>query len=153
VYYRADNAHGGQTQHQWIEVFNGTDAAVDVSRWAILTTSTAQTLPANTSIPARGYLVLAGTTSVRTLWNIPTSTRVIPFQTFFAGFVAGGDHVYLQNTANTTVDAMSWGTDRSGFSPSAPTAQLGFSLIRKNLVTDTDTATDWVGTAAPNPGR
>jgi hypothetical protein len=153
VYYKADAAHGGETQHQWIELFNGSDAPVDVSRWVMRSTSTSQTIPANTIIPVNGYLVFAGTTSVRSIWTIPSTAQVIAFPSFFSGFIMNGDHIYLENTTGGRLDAMSWGSDTSGFSPSAPTVQLGHSLIRKNLVTDTDTAQDWIDTAGPNPGR
>lgn len=153
VYAQADVQHGGQIQHQWIEIFNGSGASVDLSRWTIRSTSTSQTIPSGTTLPANGYLVLAGTTSVRALWQIPQNTQVLAFPSAFPGFVANGDHVYLQNDAGVRVDAMSWGSDISGYSPSSPTVQLGHALIRKTLASDGDNAQDWVDTAAPTAGR
>jgi hypothetical protein len=44
-------------------------------------------------------------------------------------------------------------TDKSGFSPSAPTVQLGHSLARESLLIDTNTAADWIDNPAPTPDR
>jgi hypothetical protein len=153
VYYQADVAHGGAIEDQWVELYNGSSADVDISRWTIQSSSTSQTFPQGTSIAPNSYVLFAGTSSVRTLWTIPQTITLRVFPNAFAGFTASGDHVVLQNAAGTRVDAMSWGLDRSIFSPPAPTVQSGHSLIRKNLVSDTGLAQDWIDTPAPNPGR
>lgn len=153
VYPRADQAHGGTTAHQWIELYNGTGSAVNVSQWVIQSANTSQTLPANTSIPAGGYLVFTGTTSVRTIWTISQNAQVVAFPNAFAGFTANGDHVYLRDQAGAKIDAMSWGSDTTGYVPASPAVVQGHALIRKTLTSDTDTSSDWIDTSAPTPGR
>jgi hypothetical protein len=153
VYSRVDLQHGGTTAHQWIELYNDTNTAIDAWHWTIVGKNTSQTIAEGTTIPARGYLVLAGTTSVRTIWTIPNTAEFRVFPSAFAGFSTSSDHVYLQDPSGKRVDAVSWGADTGAFNPPASTTALGYSLIRKDLVSDTDTAKDWVSTAAPNPGR
>lgn len=153
VYYQADAAHGGKAENQWIEIFNPTNVTVDVSRWALQTASSSQLVRSGTTISANGYMVFAATTSVRTAWNIPSTVPVATFTNAFPGFLANGDHVFLVDTQNNRIDAVSYARDTTAFSPSVPAALLGRSILRKNLVTDTDTANDWVDTSTPNPGR
>ena len=153
VYYLPDTAHGGKPEYQWIEIFNPTSVAVDVSRWTLQMASSSQLVRASTTIAAKGYAIFAATTSVRTLWNLPTTTPLITFASPFTGLLPNGDHIYLVNTSSTTVDTVSYGRDTKAFSPPVPSVIAGHSIIRKNLVLDTDTAADWVDTATPNPGR
>ncbi len=153
VYYQADSSHGGQTEDQWIELYNPTSASISLSGWTIRTNASSQTLPNNTTLAAGSYMVLAGTASVRTIWTIPANSQVIPFQSSFAGFAIAGDHVYLQDPTGVRVDAVSYGTDTTAFSPAVTAVQLGHAITRKNLVTDTNSNSDWNDAAAPTPGR
>lgn len=53
----------GGAPGSWIELFNPTDAAVDVSSWVVATTGARQllSLPEGTTIAAHGYFVVDGT--------------------------------------------------------------------------------------------
>jgi hypothetical protein len=153
VYYQADAQHGGATADEWIEIYNGTSATVDLSHWTVRTAASSQTIQNGTTLGPSQYLVLAGTTNVRAIWTIPSSAQVIAFTSPFPGFSATGDAVILQNSSGSNVDAVSWGTNVSAFSPSVPTVALGHSIVRKTLSVDTDSASDWIDTSAPTPGR
>lgn len=153
VYPRADASHGGATIHQWIEIYNPTSASVNISRWTIRATSTSQTIPDNTSLGAGQYLVFAGTTQVRSIWNIASTTQVVAFPGAFSGFVQTGDHIYLQDTAGNRVDSVSYGNDTGAFSPAVPAVATGHALVRRSMTSDSNTLNDWTDTSAPSPGR
>lgn len=153
VYPKADSAHGGAIEDEWIEIFNPTSTSTNLSHWTIRATSTSQTIPNGTTLPPGAYIILAGTQNVRALWLISSSTQVLAFSSPFRGFVSTGDHVFLQNASGTQIDSVSWGNDIGAFSPPAPLPVSGHSLIRKTLSTDTNSDGDWIDTAAPNPGR
>ena len=153
VYYQADTAHGGKIENQWIEIYNPTLTPVELSGWSLQTKSSTQFIPSGTTVGANGYVVFAGSSDVRSLWNIRASTPVIVFTTSFAGFSANGDHVYLRHPGGTQIDAVSYASDTTAFSPSVPSVVLGRSILRKSFVSDSNTAADWVETSDPNPGR
>jgi hypothetical protein len=154
VYYRPDSAHGGTPLYEWIELYNGSPSAIDLSSWNVQTASSTQTIQNGITLGAGQYLLLTGTTTMRALWAIPSNTQVlIASNLFAAGLLIPGDVVTLKNTSNTAVDAVSWGTNTGGVSPSVPTIMLGHSIIRKTLSADTDSALDWADTSVPNPGQ
>lgn len=154
IYAEPDAAHGGASDHEWIELFNPTASPIDVSRWALKTSRSTQGLPADISIPAKGYVVIAPSAAVRTDWSIPSSTRVVVVANAFGiGLRGEGDRLSLLTAASSTVDALSWGDDTSIMSPAATAPTTGRALIRSSLARDTDVAQEWVVTSAPTPGR
>jgi hypothetical protein len=153
VYPQADSSHGGASQYTWIELYNPTGASTTVSRWTIRTALMSQTIPDNTIIGPEKYIVLTGTSQVRTMWNVSNAVPVIAFSDSFAGFTQSADHVFLQDTAGNRIDAVSFGTDTGAFSPAVAAVAIGHSIVRRSLSTDTNTASDWVDTTAPAPGR
>jgi Lamin Tail Domain len=153
VHYSPDSAHGGSAAHQWIEVYNPTAIAADLSSWKIQTTNGTQVVPSGTVLEPRGHMLFAESPSVRTLWSVPASTTIVTYANPFAGFVAAGDYVSLQTSSGTVVDVVSYGTNTNAFLPSVNAVPQGHSILRKTLSTDSDLADDWVGTPSPNPGR
>ena len=154
VYAEPDAAHGSTPAHEWIELFNPTTSSVDISRWVIKTAQAAQSLPANTSIPAKGYVIVAPSAVVRTDWNIASSTQVVVVENVFGTELrSAGDRLLLLTAASSSVDALSWGDDTSVMSPAATAATVGRALIRSSLARDTNVAQEWVVTSAPTPGR
>lgn len=154
AYYRPDSAHGGTTNHEWVEIYNPTGALVDLSHWILRSAQSSQTIPNGTTLDSGKYLVVAGTSTVRTLWTIPQASTIVTFTNIFGGGLsAQGDVIALQNTSGANIDRLSWGTNTSAFSPSITTALAGHSLIRTSLAKDSDTAADWADTSAPTPGR
>lgn len=154
VYYRPDAVHGSTSDHEWVELYNPTGTSIDLSHWLVRSAQSSQTIPNGTTLASGNYLIMTGTTTVRSLWTIPQQTNLISLPGVFGGGLSiQGDAIVLQNTSGTNIDGVSWGTNTSVFSPSATTALSGHSLIRTTLARDTDTAQDWIDTPAPTPGR
>lgn len=63
------------------------------------------------------------------------------------------DEVLLLGPTDKPLDTVSWGKSVFAFSPSAPKVAEGHSLERSPADRDTDSATDWIDQAVPNPGR
>lgn len=63
-----------------------------------------------------------------------------------------GDEVLLLDPSYTLLDALSWGSSAWAFDPAVPKVAEGHSLERRPVQTDTDTASDWLDQAQPNPG-
>jgi len=154
VYPEADAAHGGDAAHEWIELFNPTAATATLSHWVMKTSDSSFTIPTSTVLAPHAYLIVTAATDTRARWLIPTSSPVlIDSSSFGAGLASAGDFVKLLTNTGITVDEVSWGTSTEAFSPSAPAPAIGHSLIRTSLSRDTDKASDWADTSAPNPGR
>lgn len=151
VYYAVDSTHGVKPRNEWIEIFNGTAAAVDISGWKLEDAIRSSVVPSGTIIAPGKFFVIAATSSTRTLWNIPAS-QFVAVEAIGDGLANGGDRVVLRNAAGAFVDAVSWGTNATAMSPSAPVAPYGQSLSRITLSKDTDTAADW-GVRPPSPSK
>lgn len=152
VFYNVDPAHGVAPQNQWIEIYNPTGSRVDLSGWKLVNAGSSVTLPSGTSVSSGGYIVLTGDASTVNRWDT-TSDKFVSLGTWFSGGLSNtSDDVRLKNASGTAADAVSWGGDTNGFSPSAPAVPAGHSLIRKTLASDSDTASDWVDTSTPTPG-
>lgn len=155
VYYDVDSAHGSEPAHEWVELYNPTGAAVVLDGWSVVDTSgSVDMLPAGTTIPAQGFIVLAASSTLRDFWSIPQQVAVINLGGSLGNALGNtNDAFMLKNQASTTVDALSWGTDTTAFDPAAPDAAEGHSLARLSLDVDTDAAADWVDREVPTPGR
>lgn len=153
VYAYVDDAHGTKPGNEWVELYNGTQGTVDVSGWTIADNSASSTLPAGSSIPAGGFAIVTPTSQTRDLWLLPNNVRFFFTGTIFGnGLQLEGDRVALRNTSGSTVDAVSWGSDRTMMNPSATTTAYGQSLTRIQLTNDTDAAVDWAA-RSPSPGN
>lgn len=153
IYYDVASGRGTDPTHEWIELYNGTQASVDISGWKIQTAHSSSTIPAGTSIPQRSFAVISPATNLKSYWTIPSDVRIVTLNGPIGnGLARGGDAVILKNTSGTAIDGVSWGTSTAAFSPAVPTVPSGRSLYRKSIFSDTDTAQDW-GDAQPSPGN
>jgi hypothetical protein len=153
VYYAVDTAHGSKPQHEWVEIYNGTQAAVNGGGWRIEDAFASDPIPSSTIIAPGKFLVVAATSTTKALWNIESSAFVSVGSPLGDGLANGGDRVVLKNASGTIIDALSWGTNISIFKPSAPVAPYGYSTWRKSLTTDSNSASDWVSQSKPSPGK
>ncbi len=156
VHYDPDTTHGAD-DNEWIEIYNPTNAPVNLSTWVLADASTFDKFPHGTIIPAKGYVVASNSSTTPSFWSMPVGTVFVSFENNIGNALGNaGDVVMLQNTsgATTTVDSMSWGTNATGFvsGPAATDVEDGHSLERVSLSADTDTAADWADSAIPDPG-
>jgi hypothetical protein len=129
---------------------------VDISGWTLgdAFASTSDSIPAGSIIPSNGFLIIVASSTTAGFWvtEIPGAVPVINILGSIGnGLSNDGDALYLHN-AGTLVDALSYGTNTSVFSPAAPDVADGHSLFRTTLTVDTDTAADWAELATSTPG-
>ncbi len=80
------------TGNEWVELYNKTDASVDISGYTIGNGNTSQTIPTNTTIDANGYFVYQLTT---------------------ASLNNSGDEVNLYQSNGTLIDSFTYGNTNS----------------------------------------
>lgn len=154
VFASVDDAHGSDPNHEWIELYNGTRADVDASGWTLLNAAgSSATLPASTTIPAQGFLLVSYSSTVRDEWEVPEHTVFAVLNRPLAGGLGASDGLLVRTGDGTPVDAVSWGTNGTVFSPAAPAIDPpGRSLARRTRSVDTNTAADWTIQSTPTPG-
>lgn len=140
--------------NEWIELYNGTGASVDVGGWFVHDSgaSGVDTIPLGTTISSGGFLLLTGSSTTGTFWPGKTFV-VLPSLIGSGGLSNTGDGIVINNQASTTIDAMSYGSNTSVFSLPLSGGTDGQSLRRINLTTDTGTASDWEKILIPTPGN
>lgn len=138
---------GGTTANardEFVELYNPTSAAVDLSGWQLsyksatgTTYSTTYTIPAGRSIPSHGYFLLGGTAysgspAADVSHNIDASSST----------TAGG-HVRIQRLSGSVyvdVDRVGWGTGNAPEGTAAPSHPAsGGSLERKAIINSSST--------------
>ena len=152
VLYDTGAGQGSEPGNAWVEIHNGTDSAIDLSGYAINDGTGSDVLPEGTMLAAGGYLIVTATSTTANFWTFPEGTVVVSLGSSIGSNGLGntGDRVELRNASSELIDAVSWGTDVSAFSPSVAGVDAGHSLSRVGA--DTDTAVDWADEDTPNPG-
>lgn len=154
VYAAVDSAHGTDPKHEWVELYNGTTASVDVSGWTISSDTGSDRLPSGTSIGAGSYLLISQTNELRDYWTIPIDVRMVALNSPIGnGLSRTSDSVTIRSASGTAIDAVSWGTSTAAFSPAVPIVLLGHSLSRNSIFTDKNVASDWADRTTPSPGN
>lgn len=151
VFYNVDAVHGKDPDNEWVEIYNGTNATVSLSGWSIQNSGGSDTIPAGVTLGSKKYLVIVPSSEFLTYW--PSATSVSLGSLLGSGLANAGDVVRLKNNSNLTVDAVSWGTNTSAFSPAVKTVPKGYSMARTPATIDTDKASNWISRASPTPGR
>jgi hypothetical protein len=150
------DAQGTDSNNEWIEVYNGTGADVDLNGWSIGDGVATDTIAsASLVLPAGSYLIVTRAASTDTFWTYGAGTVVVHLDATLGsgGLANGGESAMLYDASGALVDGVSWGTADVAFSPSADVSTLveGQSIARKDVSVDTDTSADWQ-IATPTPG-
>jgi predicted ribosomally synthesized peptide with SipW-like signal peptide len=150
VYYHVGTGKGKEPDNEWVEIYNPTDSPFDISGWKICDNNSCDTIPTST-IPAKGFAVITNKSSTWDKWSIPDeAVKIVLNSAIGNGLANDGDRVELKKADNTLVDAMSYGNDKTYFE--LPLSGKGKSLARIIKGYDTNSATDWIINATPNPG-
>lgn len=152
VYANVDASHGNSSSYQWIELYNASPSAIDLTGWAVQDASASVTLPVGSTLQAGQFMLLVRSNNTAQYWTIPSSARVVVVSALVGALQTSGDVVRLVQNG-TVVDATSWGTNASAFSSPPAAAPSGYSIARSSLATDTNTASDWVNLSSPTPGK
>jgi hypothetical protein len=152
VYYDVDALHGGETANEWVELHNPTGSELNLAGLFIRDGDSFDALP-SISISPLGFVILTASSTTAGLWTFPAGVSIINLGGSIGNGLANtSDALFLTDSASTTIDAMSYGTNVDGFNPALPDVNEGHSLSRTSLTSDTDTASDWEDTEAPTPG-
>lgn len=140
VYY---DTIGDDNVEEYVELFNPSASAVDVSAWTLSDNGGTYTLPLGTTIPATGFITVAR--------NAAGFNALFGKQASVSGMTLSlsntGDKITLKNNSGIEKDFVAWENYVSGWSVTAATAK---SIYRSSLSTDTDTNADWIA-GTPNP--
>jgi hypothetical protein len=134
----------GSSSADWVELYNPTNSAVNVSSWTIADNNgSPNTIPTSPQIPSKGYAII--TTDNPTVLAIPNGVIKIQLTSGTiggaGGLAAGGDKIVLNNGTND-IDKVSWGSDPSVFSEiGVPSGDQTIQRIPNGQ--DTNTASDW----------
>jgi len=155
VYLDVGSGKGTDPENEWVEIFNPTGLAIDISNWQICDNISCDTIPAlSPEIPSRGFAVIARDITTWAQWtNIPAGAIKIELGSNIGnGLANAGDRVILKDNLGAEIDAMSYGTDTSKLDPAPPAPGQGYSLARIVKGWDNNVANDWVVSVTPNPG-
>jgi hypothetical protein len=153
VYYDVGSNHGTESSNEWVEIYNATGAAVDLTGWKISDATSTDVFPDSPILADNSFAVITNSDSTEPFWSWPAETLVILLGSPIGnGLGNSGDALYLKKADDTIVDSVSWGTNIDVFEPSAPDVPEGHSLTRDPQTTDTGTAADWIDLDSPTPG-
>ncbi|WP_423224762.1 lamin tail domain-containing protein [Candidatus Amarolinea aalborgensis] len=142
---------GSDTDYEWFELYNTSDAALALSGWRIGDNSSQDVIP-DLTIAAHGFVIVAASTLFYVNYPTVPAPVIILNSAIGNGLGNSGDRLLLSNAGGLTVDGLSWGTDVTVLNPSVPVVPAGHSSERISAGYDTDTAADWVNRFPPAPG-
>lgn len=139
---------GTDADEEWIELYNKGATTADIGGWTISDnngTGSVYTFPGGTTIPAGSYFTVAH--------NSAGFYALYGFDADLYGSIPllnnDGDTLLLEDGTGTLIDAVGWeGGASSGLpagwgSATDPSAPTGSSIVRTNVLVDTDTFADW----------
>lgn len=155
LYDAASTTVGSENFNEWVEVYNGTNAAVDLQGWMIGDAAGEDTITSSFVVNAGGFAIIAASTTPE---GIPGG---VPVYVLFSsigsnGFTNSGEGARLLNPEEIVIDQVGYGTGTItpvvGI-PAEAADHDGHSIRRIQLTADTDTAADWEDAESPTPGE
>ena len=135
---------GDDAVEEWVEIYNPTSAAIDLTGWKLKDGSGSFAFPAATQVAPGKHLIVARNGTGFTAWF------------GFAPHVAGmslalgnsGDSLRLVDAAAHEVDFVAWEATATGWPVSATT---GGAIRRGMLDADTNSVADWTVSTPARP--
>jgi signal peptidase len=144
IYYDVDGSHGSEPANEWLELYNPTFSAIDVSGWKLTDNSSQDIIPTSSPIPAGGFALIISQESTTTFWTIPAETIIINLGSAIdGGLNNGGDSLSIYDATNTLIDQITY--------PNGAVDE-GHSLERDPDGYDSDNYSDFIDQSAPSPG-
>lgn len=148
MYDPATTEPGGE----WLEIYNPTATAVSLTGWKVRDNQSEDVLPELTLSPGQFLVVAASRDGFLAAFAGFAGNLASLDSPIGGGLANGGDRVLLLDSQGAQVDAVSYGSDATAFSPPCPGVPEGSSLGRWPNDADTDSAGDWAVQPQPNPG-
>jgi hypothetical protein len=149
-----DSRTYGDTDGEWIELYNPNPYSINLSNWTISDNNETTTFPADCIIGPNCYFVWANNQQ-----EFLKNHGTYPDKTGLSLKLSNtGDYLELRDNNWTLVDQVAWESDASSVwgwgSASRPYANEGKSIVRSDLNQDTDTYADWLNNqpSTPTPG-
>jgi hypothetical protein len=142
---------GADAANEWIELYNATDATVDLTGWTIADATSADTV-AELQLAPREFAIIAASDSFSKTYPGFTGKLAVNGGRLGNSLGNDGDRLILTDTNGALVDAISWGSDATVLSPAIPDVPAGHSIERRAPGADSDSAEDFVDNESPSPG-
>ena len=124
--------HKGFTSDEWIELYNPTDHAINLTGWTLAATDGTPAIALNGTIPAGGYFLLERTDD--------STVADIAADQFYSGSLEnGGETLELRDDAGTLVDSANG--DGGGWPAGA--ASPGYLSMERACPQSPDTNSNW----------
>lgn len=143
---------GTDSDWEWVELYNASESAVDLSGWQVADAASADGLASFMVLPGTFVVIAANRAEFLASYPDFTGALVSVENPIGNGLSNTGDALRLLAPDGEVVDAVSWGDNASAFAPPCPDVLAGQSLARVPSDRDTDTAQDWTAQETPNPG-
>jgi hypothetical protein len=127
IYYDSPQT-GTDSAWEWLELYNPTNATVDLSGWTIEDNAVSDSVPP-LSLPPGSFAIIAAAANFSD--NFPGCSCTIMFIAdgrIGSGLSNDGDRIQLKDSVGATIDAISYGTDTTY--TSLPDVAAGHSLER-----------------------
>lgn len=152
VYYTVKN---NSDKSQWIELYNNSNTAIDMSGWKISASKDPNTgflIPGGTIINPKDFFIFAASTDVMaSLWGL--TKNVIEYGDALT-YSQNGDDIHLFDTTSKEVDAVWYGDGgEMGSINAANPVSFGMSLARNPDGKDTDNPSQDFYEHFPTPGQ
>ena len=169
----AYDAQVGEPEGEWLELYNAGTGVIDLSAYKIgdaeFPGDDAEGMlrfpPGSTCAPGQVVIIANQASVFRGLFginpdyelqdsdpSIPDMEKYLPWSGGNLSLSNGGDEVQLLDGFDLQIDVLGWGESPFAFDPPLPIVAQGHSVERYPASQDTDSASDWVGQPAPNPG-
>jgi hypothetical protein len=156
VYYDVASDKGSEGTDEWLELYNNSNADIDLNGWRIRDNSTERTINQSIIIPVHGFALISESDSTWIYWDEPAGAIIVELGTEIGnGLGNTNDYLILKDPGENIVDNLGWGTVPS---PPPVIVQVsgvaaGHSLERTTDGVDTDVAGDFSDTNPPKPGE
>src|SRR3989344_4328227 len=153
-------SRGAEGDNEWVEVYNQTDTALDISGWEICDNTSCDVIPVASPIPSLGYGLITPSSTTAAFWNIPATMPIIILSdgTIGNGLNNDNDMLILKRPDGVIVDQMNYGPtpdlgwvnyNSDVWNPGATDVAEGNTLARNPSGYDTDQPSDWVELGPP----
>ncbi|MCK5591607.1 MAG: hypothetical protein KAI72_06605, partial [Candidatus Pacebacteria bacterium] len=155
-----DGGDGTIARRGWVEIYNQTNVALDLSGWRICDDIACDTIPSDiASIPAHGFAVVTEDETLWHEWNIPDNVVLITLSddTIGGGLDHSADMLLIKRPDEVVIDQMNWGVPSYAWlhyngdiwNPGVSVSTSTEILAREPLGYDTNQPEDFVELGLP----